>query len=349
MSTSPRMKRAVTEELIEVSQKLESVATATSQDQAGQAKPLRPQTSSAALLDSGIGTENPSRKTSALCPENPLHQSSSSSDPPMEAVREVVQSKCPVKITVQEDGTLPKEISITSTPKTDRSDMNFLMPRKISTSSIISSTSEGFVTAPSSPDQTMSPSIPMKPLLNSTATRSEINIGLTIDSASDWNRDINLQVQAEHFRLNLSIKPNTDATRRRRRSFSSSCSSSSSSPHSPNKHSQSFDDPSPTSPTDSNEIIKRLLHDNLDDFVKSTNMEALSTHLVSANLLSRDDLEEVEAKNKTSHARNLHFYVFTLHSKGSDAYRRMYDCLKKEQEHLGHKDLVRIIEEGLGL
>lgn len=81
--------------------------------------------------------------------------------------------------------------------------------------------------------------------------------------------------------------------------------------------------------------------------MKSTDLGALYTHLISAELISGQDLEELEAKTVTCRGKNIFFYMVLLDKKGPDAYKRLFDCLKKEHEHLGHKDLVRIIERGL--
>ena len=84
----------------------------------------------------------------------------------------------------------------------------------------------------------------------------------------------------------------------------------------------------------------------MEEFVKSTDLEALYVHLFAAELITRKDWEELKATN-TSQNRKLFFYMILLGTKGPDAYKRFFDCLKREREHLGHADLVRIIEEGL--
>ena len=45
--------------------------------------------------------------------------------------------------------------------------------------------------------------------------------------------------------------------------------------------------------------------------------------------------------------RGNHLYMQILPRKGRRAYRRLYKCLKNEREHIGHRDLVKILDRAL--
>ena len=49
----------------------------------------------------------------------------------------------------------------------------------------------------------------------------------------------------------------------------------------------------------------------------------------------------------TSEEKARYFYLEVLDTKGSKAYTLLHHCLKLEQEHLGHKDLVEILDQAL--
>ncbi len=95
-----------------------------------------------------------------------------------------------------------------------------------------------------------------------------------------------------------------------------------------------------------NRTIERVVRKNIVEFVKSTHLEALTPHLFSTDLISRDDYDEMQGMNGRK-SKNNYFYMLLLCSKGADAYTHFYECLKGESEHRGHRDLVKIIKLGL--
>ena len=82
------------------------------------------------------------------------------------------------------------------------------------------------------------------------------------------------------------------------------------------------------------------------EFVCTTDFDTLSTHLYQENLLSHTDMVEFESIKSTRGKKNF-LYMLLLDTKGANAYQTLYDCLRKAEEHCGHKDLVRIIDRGL--
>ena len=94
-----------------------------------------------------------------------------------------------------------------------------------------------------------------------------------------------------------------------------------------------------------NECIQRIVQRNMVEFVQSTNLKSLCAHLIEEELISHDDYEEIEGR-KTTREKNNFFYMM-LRNKGLNAYIKLYKCLRCENEHCGHKDLVKIIEMGL--
>jgi len=92
--------------------------------------------------------------------------------------------------------------------------------------------------------------------------------------------------------------------------------------------------------------IKEIVTGNLADFRDHTNLDALSAHLTSAELLSMCDFEQLQA-TPTTRGRMNHFYILILPKKGKCAYEKFFDCLKSETSHRGHLYLVSLINEQL--
>lgn len=97
-----------------------------------------------------------------------------------------------------------------------------------------------------------------------------------------------------------------------------------------------------------NEKIAQIVRQNMAEFGQSTNLEALSLHLFATNLISASDYEELKGI-MNSHGRMNYFYIMLLPKKGKQAYKKLFECLKKETSHRGHYDLVHMIETGLRL
>ncbi len=352
-NTTPTLKRQVTKDLKEVKKVLDSTPELVP-------KFLGPRQDSAASVDSGFSSEKHSRKSSNMA-EDPLATGNPSQPKsPMEDLPEEDHVECPVKITVEADSYSPKAIvRKTSSPDSGLHHLSASLPRKNSDSSTSSSLSDEYLTPPTSPLHS-TPSVPKKSPSSPSLTRKEFKYKLKID-LSDLKRAL-MDAQGsttfllEHIiQVKVLVKPNTDITQRKR-TQSSPCLTPTSPSLSNKKLSQSFDEDSPplspdTSPQmphrNKSKLIEEILRKNIGDFVKNTDLGSLYPHLIAAKLISGKDLEEIEAKSIPSRAKNMFFYMILLDRKGPDAHKRLFDCLKKEDEHLGHKDLVVIIHREL--
>lgn len=216
----------------------------------------------------------------------------------------------------------------------------------------ISESSDEYFTPPTSPSQLIARTIPLKTL---TSTPKELKIGLSInlhDLHQACNEHPCEAISLErHLQVSLSIHPATDTIQRKRSSSTPTTPKFSIKPFSRSldeASNQESPDSSPELPhRNTDKLIKEILYKNIDEFVKCTDLKSLYTHLISAELISGPDLEELDAKKATSRGKNIYFYTGLLETKGPDAYRRLFECLKKEREHLGHKNLVRIVDKKL--
>ena len=93
-------------------------------------------------------------------------------------------------------------------------------------------------------------------------------------------------------------------------------------------------------------ILKRTVVNKTHLFTKHTNFVTLVPHLFEKKLLHTVECEHLEKLPSHQEQAN-HFYTVILPRKGKRAYRWLYKCLKRETQHLGHKDLVEVLERAL--
>ena len=172
-----------------------------------------------------------------------------------------------------------------------------------------------------------------------------------------------VQEDLKQLQLNFNFlghgSPNSSKSSRTR---SSSTSSTPTSPNLSNKKkltdiSKSLEEESPRASPDltkkhrnprrhRNDLIARIVRKNMVEFVHTTNFDTLSTHLYQVELLSHVDMVELEGIKSSIGKKNF-FYMLLLDTKGVDAYNKLFECLRNETHHCGHRDLVSIIESGL--
>lgn len=92
--------------------------------------------------------------------------------------------------------------------------------------------------------------------------------------------------------------------------------------------------------------LRETVRCEMPEFVKDTDIEELAPLLYSKKLLHSGDYAKLRSIPSDKQRGN-HFYMEILPRKGRHTYRRLYECLKKETEHLGHRDLVRILDKAL--
>ena len=81
-------------------------------------------------------------------------------------------------------------------------------------------------------------------------------------------------------------------------------------------------------------------------FIKHSDFSTLFSHLYSRKLVNSNDYETLTSMQSDMERGN-HLYMQILPRKGRQAYRRLYKCLKNEREHVGHRDLVKILDRAL--
>ena len=94
------------------------------------------------------------------------------------------------------------------------------------------------------------------------------------------------------------------------------------------------------------DILRRTVEKKTHFFTKNTNFVTLLPYLYEKKLLHPGECETLGTFPSSSEKGN-HFYMVILPQKGKHAYRSLYKCLKKETEHLGHKDLIEILDKAL--
>lgn len=93
-------------------------------------------------------------------------------------------------------------------------------------------------------------------------------------------------------------------------------------------------------------ILRRTVVKKTHLFTEHTNFVTLQPYLFEKRLLHTGECEKLGTLSSNKEKGN-HFYTVILPQKGERAYRRLYRCLKKETEHLGHGDLVEILDKAL--
>ena len=94
------------------------------------------------------------------------------------------------------------------------------------------------------------------------------------------------------------------------------------------------------------DILRRTVVKKTHLFTEHTNFMTLLPYLFEKKLVYPGECERLEKFSSYKEKGN-HFYTVILPQKGKHAYRRLYRCLKKETEHLGHRDLVEILDKAL--
>lgn len=85
-----------------------------------------------------------------------------------------------------------------------------------------------------------------------------------------------------------------------------------------------------------------LLARHSRDIIKSLKMEMLVPHLVEKNLLTKNEYQELTTYSPWKQGE--HFVLKILPTKGEDGCKRFLECLEEEEEHSGHQDLFRLLE-----
>lgn len=93
-------------------------------------------------------------------------------------------------------------------------------------------------------------------------------------------------------------------------------------------------------------ILRESVRCGTSTFINNSDFNTLFSHLYSRKLLNSNDYETLTSMQSDKDRGN-HLYMQILPRKGRRAYRRLYKCLKNEREHIGHRDLVKILDRAL--
>ena len=77
--------------------------------------------------------------------------------------------------------------------------------------------------------------------------------------------------------------------------------------------------------------------------IQNLNIQALLPHLLKNELLTQGEYEEIARFKDTPTEQNQHFILAVLPRKGQSAHEKFVESLKAERQHLGHRDLVKLL------
>lgn len=93
-------------------------------------------------------------------------------------------------------------------------------------------------------------------------------------------------------------------------------------------------------------VLRDTVRREMPIFVNNTDFQSISSYLYSRKLLHTSDYTTLVNMLSDKERRN-RLYMQILPTKGRHTYRRLYECLKDEVEHTGHKDLVEVLDKAL--
>ena len=96
--------------------------------------------------------------------------------------------------------------------------------------------------------------------------------------------------------------------------------------------------------------FKEIVTWNMDKFIDYTNFDTLAPHLRAVDLLTDEELQRLVGPTggiKLSKERSKYFYMEVINTKGTKAYTILRLCLQQAKEHMGHKDLVDLLNQAL--
>ena len=81
-----------------------------------------------------------------------------------------------------------------------------------------------------------------------------------------------------------------------------------------------------------------------EEIIQSLDMESLLPHLLKNGLLTRGECKMINFYKEMPSKQNSYFLLNVLQRKGTDGSKRFLESLKSEKEHLGHQDLVKLLD-----
>jgi hypothetical protein len=93
-------------------------------------------------------------------------------------------------------------------------------------------------------------------------------------------------------------------------------------------------------------ILRESVRCEMPKFIDNSDFNTLFSHLYSRKLVHSNDYETLTSMPSDKDRGN-HLYMQILPRKGRHAYRRLYKCLRNESEHIGHRDLVKLLDKAL--
>ena len=96
-------------------------------------------------------------------------------------------------------------------------------------------------------------------------------------------------------------------------------------------------------------LLKRTIKDNYQTFVRSTNFTSLAHLLKQYSLINDTEYSKLEGVDSQLHGNEKanYFYLELLGTKGNMAYTLFWYCLTLETGHLGHKELLDLLNKAV--
>ena len=94
---------------------------------------------------------------------------------------------------------------------------------------------------------------------------------------------------------------------------------------------------------------KNAVENNHERFFRLTEFATLSLLLSKYNLVTITERKKLISKDSTliGEEKASFFYLEVLPSKGMEAYTRLHKCLAEEKQHLGHEELLALLDAAI--
>ncbi len=105
--------------------------------------------------------------------------------------------------------------------------------------------------------------------------------------------------------------------------------------------------PSPELPPQEQKL-RDAVKANLPRFVRYTNLGPfMVAHLIAKRVITEDAASHLVLADHTPSQKNLLFYISVVPSAGDNAYSRLHLCLRATEDHSGHEELAKLLDDVL--
>ena len=89
-------------------------------------------------------------------------------------------------------------------------------------------------------------------------------------------------------------------------------------------------------------LHQKIIHKHAPELQDGMNPDLLLSHLMKYELVSREDIEIIDNRDKTTRDRNMRILT-RVPFRGSGACERFVSCLEEAREHPRHGELAQIL------